>query len=204
MFTVIPVLYIALLVQFPLIGQTAKRLTDRMDKLKTTSDHSESWARSFKTKRMADLAEFGVIITLVAGGLLIGSSIFGEIQSILALYHQSDTPATGRSVLICFIVLLVATLLSPAWTILIAAGRHWYHSEFSEEDRNNFEQARQMSKEVRNIFEQLRQKPSDKTVQAEALKFFEQHGQKPSDKTVQAESKQPSSESETNSTNSPL
>ena len=54
--------------------------------------------------------------------LVIGFS--GEVTAILALFHQSDDYTDRRFVLFSTVVLLLVTVLTPAWTL----SRDWMNS----------------------------------------------------------------------------
>jgi len=118
--TVIPVLYIALIVQFPMMDRIGKRLTENLDKL--TKDVSPQ----LKLRRVKySISVIGTSITFLIGAAIIISSINGELNSILALYRQSDDKGTRGGALLAVISLLIATLLIPTWTILTIYARFY-------------------------------------------------------------------------------
>ena len=122
--TVIPVLYVALLVQFPAIGRILERLTDNLVKLR------RGWAkRSFLHRRFYIIVG-GFYIAFLAGVAILVLSVIGEIDSILALYRNSDNTGVRHSTLIAVIGLLVAALMVPSWTIIAQCARFLYIYQF--------------------------------------------------------------------------
>ena len=66
-----------------------------------------------------------IVATLLvaAATLIIVGGVVDEIIAITALFHQSDTQTQRQAVLNATIILLIATVLAPTWTIVTGWGR---------------------------------------------------------------------------------
>lgn len=120
--TVIPILYIAVIAQFPMIDRIVTHLTEITARLTRLDTQPTGHPRIAMKARFALVAiYFAYIITFLAVVFIILASVQAELQSILALYNQSGTNAAG--VLHAVILLIVASLLVPIWTVLTAYSR---------------------------------------------------------------------------------
>ena len=72
----------------------------------------------------------GFYIAFLAGVAILVLSVIGEIDSILALYRNSDNTGVRHSTLIAVIGLLVAALMVPSWTIIAQCARFLYIYQF--------------------------------------------------------------------------
>jgi hypothetical protein len=115
--TVIPVLYITLIVQ----ARTVSDMLTRFDRLMSAKIKGES----HKTITLVIMTlGFAVAFTIwcVSAAILI-LGIGGEIAAILALYSQSDSDGVRLFVLVSTILLLVISTIGPALTISTAFAR---------------------------------------------------------------------------------
>jgi hypothetical protein len=119
--TVIPVLYVALIVQFPLIARITANLADEAEKLGTRIPLQKSI--TLKKRIEPGLLVLGVVVTIAVGILIIEQTVLGEILGILAMFHQSNSQHVQESVLHSLYILLIINLFVPAWTVLEAATR---------------------------------------------------------------------------------
>ncbi len=115
--TVIPVLYIALIVQAGTVGDTLAKL-DRVLSAKINSESHNSITIVIMT--LGFVVAFA--IWLASAAILI-LGIGGEIAAILALYNQSDSDSIRLFVLISTILLLAISTVGPALTISAAFAR---------------------------------------------------------------------------------
>src|SRR5689334_1332513 len=96
--TTIPVFYLALVVQFPLISRITSQIYKSMEKLQDNSD--------IRTH----IKTVGMVIGF-AGPAVIGASVIlagtrGEIVSVMAIYRQSDNGGDRQYVLLAIFTLL--------------------------------------------------------------------------------------------------
>jgi hypothetical protein len=132
--TVIPVLYVALIVQFPMMDRISKRLTEINDTLKA---RASSYPKRPSVRIFISSTSI-FIIYLIGGGIIV-SSLVGEIESILALYRQSDNKTIRSAVLLYTIFLLIATFFVPTWTILAIYARMMAPKELRERVRKRWQ-----------------------------------------------------------------
>jgi hypothetical protein len=114
---VIPVLYIALIVQANTMRDMLVRLNNAMH-AKITSEPSGPIALVLIILGLT--AAFAIWLTSV-GIVIFG--IVGEIASILSLYNQSDSGTIRLLVLVSTILLLVITTIGPVLTVSFAFTR---------------------------------------------------------------------------------
>lgn len=115
--TVIPLLYLALILQASIIG-------DILTKLNHAIETVSKWRPRFDVVGFLMYVIYIVATLLVAAAtLIIVGGVVGEIIAITALFHQSDTQTQRQSVLNATIILLIATVLAPTWTIVTGWGR---------------------------------------------------------------------------------
>lgn len=118
--TVIPVFYLALVLQFSIIAGIIKAAARNAHALGSSAGRKIGLVR--RTVRWALVlttfyAAFGVaLLVLVAGAN-------GEIVSVLALYHQSGSRLDEIGALRAAIILPIAALLVPVWTIIVEIAR---------------------------------------------------------------------------------
>jgi hypothetical protein len=130
--TVIPVLYIALIVQLPIIGRIIRSASDNLDeRLKGIQSNKNPFR--MPVNLIVVLGSY--LIALIVCILIIGASILGEIQSILALYYRSDDPTTRHSTLGCVISLLILAVLLPSFTVIVEIMRVTIWVQISPEKR---------------------------------------------------------------------
>ncbi|HEV3167664.1 MAG TPA: hypothetical protein VGZ22_26905 [Isosphaeraceae bacterium] len=122
--TVIPVLYIALLVQFPLIDRATKQLSEWGDMVDPPETGIPMWQFVLRVILEVIIRSCNLLLAVV-GALIIALSLGGEILALLAMYRQSAAPNTPRGVLAIVIALLIATLLIPAWITILAIFRYF-------------------------------------------------------------------------------
>lgn len=118
--TVIPILYIASIAQFPLIERIIASLREITLKLRKRSSRTNPM-QSLNARIALVAISIVYVVTFIVAFLILLASVEAEIQSILALYHQSNYNPSG--VVRAVIVLLIATLLVPTWTLLAAYAR---------------------------------------------------------------------------------
>jgi hypothetical protein len=115
--TVIPVLYLALIVQ----ANAVRDLLTRLDR-----------AMQAKTKAQSQGSIISVLIILgfiAASAIWLASTVIlilgigGEVAAILVLYRQSDSDSVRNFVLVSTILLMVITTAGPALTISCAFTR---------------------------------------------------------------------------------
>ena len=115
--TVIPVLYIALIVQ----ANAVRDILTRLDHAMYAKIRSESHSSIILLLMILGLiAAFAVWLVSVA---ILIFGIVGEITSIQALYHQSDSENIRFLVLVSTILLLAISTVGPALTVSIAFAR---------------------------------------------------------------------------------
>jgi hypothetical protein len=117
--TVIPILYIALIAQFPLIERIVTRLSEMTLRLTKRSSRTSGNSMSSSKAAVALMAiRTGYVATFLVAVFIIWASLQAEVQSIIALYNQSNSNPSG--VLRAVIVLLIASILVPIWTLFTA------------------------------------------------------------------------------------
>jgi hypothetical protein len=117
--TVIPILYIALIAQFPSIERIVTNLSERTARL--TKDYVQPVGgsrRSSKARTALAAIQIGYVATFLIAVFIIWASVQAELQSIIALYHQSSFNPAG--ILRAVIILVTASLLVPVWTLFKA------------------------------------------------------------------------------------
>lgn len=124
--TVIPILYIALIAQFPLIERIITSLREITLKLRKRSSRANPM-QSLNARIALVAISIVYVVTFIVALLILLASVEAEIQSILALYHQSDYNPSG--VVRSLIVLLIASLLVPTWTLFAAYVRLFKREE---------------------------------------------------------------------------
>ena len=115
--TVIPVLYLALIVQ----ANAIRQLLGRLDRAMQTKTRRESHNAIIPVLIILGLIAASAIWLVSTAILILG--IGGEIAAILVLYHQSDSENVRDFVLVSTILLLVITTAGPAVTISYAFTR---------------------------------------------------------------------------------
>ena len=116
--TVIPLLYLALILQAPMIGRMLSAMGDAIDRMKDRRPKSVIVA--FLIWGMY----YAWMLAGIAGFAILGIGVSSEVFGILALFHQSDTYTHRKFVLFSTVVLLLITLITPAWTL----ARDWKNS----------------------------------------------------------------------------
>jgi hypothetical protein len=123
--TVIPILYIAAIAQFPMVERIVTRLNEMTDRLTRPDPQPTGSPRPAlgPNARLTALRliRLAYIVTFLAAAFIIWASIQAEIQSIVALYRQAGANQAG--VLRAVILLIVASLLVPIWTLLSVYAR---------------------------------------------------------------------------------
>jgi hypothetical protein len=135
--TVIPVFYLALVVQAPMLNRIVSRLGKSSDRMWVYPTDKIGHARRYPKVKLRSFILIGSsLVPFIVGAAALISSIVGEIDSVLALYYQSDNKYYRRATLTAIFVLLGATLLLPLWTMLVAYVRfHVYTLPKEERER---------------------------------------------------------------------
>ena len=133
--TVIPLFYITLTLQGPMfedLQHVARRAGTSMDKaikrFDTDIEYPSKWRRfAYGLHTWIMIVSWATIatVTFIFAGLIILAGIAGEIISLLALYHESDTPITRSFVLWSMIGLLGLIPIRPALAIFKVTWIDW-------------------------------------------------------------------------------
>lgn len=115
--TVIPVLYVALAAQFALLDRVAIRFIANIS-LGPISRAGKGGPRIPRTRKSWFFSVLTYLMILFIGAVIL-FSLIGEVQSLLALYRQSDNNATKAGVLRSVIGLVVCIVVGPLWTLLV-------------------------------------------------------------------------------------
>jgi hypothetical protein len=119
--TVIPVFYVALIVQIPLVATLTEWLLKNFSDLQRRAREfpvEGRWRNVPGRNLMLLWILFNVSTAIAILVLIIG--IIGETNSIIALYHQADDTAIRKSCLRAIFALLYATLIVPVFTVSVA------------------------------------------------------------------------------------
>jgi hypothetical protein len=114
--TVIPVLYVALILQAPIIRGLLNRLNDEIEAIKERPPEPKHLPNATRL----NIVGIGVILLGIGGLAILLAGVFGEMESVLALFRGTDTHMVRQSVLRITIVLLICSAIAPAWTIVSA------------------------------------------------------------------------------------
>ncbi len=120
--TVIPILYIAAIAQFPMLDRIITHLSEMTNRLRKPEPlPADSSGHTLKAGALLATIRAGYTITLLAGVFVVWASVQAEIQSVLALYRQSGSNPAG--VVRAVILLVIASLLVPTWTVFTLSVR---------------------------------------------------------------------------------
>jgi hypothetical protein len=113
--TVIPVFYLALVIQFSWLDRVTSRLSNEIEKSRIPYEDSSG----------SDLSFGGLLRHLFIGGALICGMVIvilgirGEVVSVLVLYRQAEGNGDRGVTLLAILTLACAAGLLPAWTVLL-------------------------------------------------------------------------------------
>jgi hypothetical protein len=110
--TVIPVLYLALILQAPMMAIVLAYLKEINDRLIRRND--------FLAALLFWPTYYGTMFLGIGGLALLYMGVGSEVVSILALFHESDNYSNRQFVLFSTIILLVVTVATPLSTIIRA------------------------------------------------------------------------------------
>ena len=136
--TIIPVFYLAMVVQAPLLNGIVSRLAKNLDRMwiYPSKENSEKKIHP-KTRARSFILIGSFLVPVVTGLVALLASVIGEIDSVLALYYQTDSKYYKRAALTAIFALLAATLIGPLWTTLVAYIRFNVYA-MPREDRDRF------------------------------------------------------------------
>jgi hypothetical protein len=108
---VIPVLYLALTVQGPMLPALLTRLHNALESMR----HPRPGAHARPLKLAVTLMV--AYATMTAAAIILAAGGIGEIMALLALAHRHDSAGTRMVVLLSVIGLLVFTAVGPLWAL---------------------------------------------------------------------------------------
>lgn len=114
--TIIPVLYIALAAQFPLLS----RLVSKYPTFYLAARNRNSRGPKIDNRTQMQLNILIVVSGVIAwvAVIFLALSALGEVLSLLALYRESDDPSVKQTVFESTVVLIILTLAVPTWYVM--------------------------------------------------------------------------------------
>jgi hypothetical protein len=112
--TIIPVFYLALVVQFQWLRRASWRLSREAERFQPARDDDENGLGL-----RGALRYLAISVVFIAGLLILTLGIRGEVNSVLALYRQADSSDDRQVTLAAIFVLIGAAGALPAWSMLL-------------------------------------------------------------------------------------
>ena len=109
--TVIPVLYLALTVQGPLLPGLLSRLHRSLELISKPGKDKQA-----RERRVIALLG-GAYVLMTAAALIVAAGVAGEVIALIALERAHDSPLTRAIVLSSVVGLLLVTAAGPLWAL---------------------------------------------------------------------------------------